>query len=153
MLRCLPTLLFELPTENVTETVNHVLVRCAVDVGRVDRLLDRVALELDSHGCFWIDEAALSEVDHQAMMSDEISTEQRYTGLSQRKLPFVRAPIQLDCPGGDAVRRNGCSIGRRQGQRGLEVRELLLCTGNWNDGYTSSSVNKVLYGRLLISCI
>ena len=75
MLRCRPTLLFELRTENVTETVNHVLVRCAVDVGRVDRLLDRVALELDSHDCFWIDEAAVSEVDHQAMMSEESSTE------------------------------------------------------------------------------
>ena len=153
MLRCRPTLLFELRTENVTETVNHVLVGCAVDLRRVDRLLDRVALELDSHDCFWIGKAAVSEVDHQAMISEEISTEQRYTGLSQRKLPFVRARIQLDCPGGGAIRQDGCSIGRRQGQRGLEVRELLLCTGSWNDGYTSSSVNEVLYGRLLISCI
>ena len=151
MLRCCPTLVFELRTEIVTETVNHVLGRCAVDMGRVDRLLDRVALELDSHDCFWIDEATVSEVDHQAMMSEEISTEQRYTGLSHRKFPFVRAPIQLDCPRGGAVRRDGCSIGRRQGQRGIEIRELLLCTGSWNDGYTSSSVNEVLYGRLLIS--
>ena len=149
---CRPTLLFDLRTENVTEIINHVLVRCAVNVGRVYRLLDRVALELDSHDCFWINEAAVSEVDHQAMMSEEMSTKQRYTGLSQRKLSFVRAPIQLDCPGCGAVRRDGCSIGRHQGQRGLEVRELLLCTGSCNDGYTSSSVNEVLYRRLLIGC-
>ena len=36
---------------------------------------------------------------------------------------------------------------------GSTRRPCLLCTGSWNDGYTSSSVNGVLYGRLLISCI
>ena len=79
---------------------------------RVDGLLDGATLELDSHDCFWIDEADVFDFNHQTMINEEISTEQRYTGLSQRKLSFIHAPIQLDCPGGGAVRRDGCPIGR-----------------------------------------
>ena len=112
VLRCRPALLFELLAKSITESVNHLFVRGVIDMRRVDGLLDGVALALDSHYCFWIDEAAVFEVNHQTMMNEEISTEQRYTGLSQRKLSFIHAPIQLDYPGGGAVRRDGCLIGR-----------------------------------------
>ena len=89
--------------------MNHVLARRVIDVGRVDGLLD---WELHSHDCFWIDKAAVFEVNNQAMMSEEISTEPKYTGLTQRTLLFIHAPTHLDCPGGGAVRRDGCPIGR-----------------------------------------
>ena len=97
------TLLFELRAECVTEPVNRVLVLCVVDQQCVDKLLGGVVLDLDRHDCFWMDEAAVFEINHQAMVSEESITEQRYAGLRQRKFPLAGASIQLYCPGGGAV--------------------------------------------------
>ena len=87
------------------------------------------------------------------VVSLQHSANSRVTGISGDGEKSIRVwKCQCCCCSQRTFSSVKC-IGRRQGQRGLEVRELLLCIGSWNDGYTSSRVNKILYGRLLISCI